>query len=81
VLLCKEAGRVETMQATISFLNERLAKSGTDPTLRCCIIKCARGHGYKTTEEICRPEHEKYKIMVLEQDKLGWRRFMEGKLP
>ncbi len=31
VLLCHEAGRVETLQVTISFLDEWLAKSGTDP--------------------------------------------------
>jgi hypothetical protein len=63
-----------------SFLDECLAKSGTDPGLQCCIIKYARGHGYKTKEEVCRSDNEKYKIMALEQDKLSWRRFMEGML-
>ncbi len=80
MILCQEAGRVETLQATICFLDEWLVQSGTDLGLWCCIIKYTRGHGYKTMEEVCRSEHEKYKIMALEQDKLGWRRFMEGML-
>ncbi len=80
VLLFQEAKRVKTLQTTISLLDEWLAKAGTEPGLGCCIIRYASGHGYKTMEEICRPEHENYKIMALKQNKLSWRRFMEEML-
>jgi hypothetical protein len=33
VLLCQDAGKVETLQETVSFLDEWLAESGTDPGL------------------------------------------------
>lgn len=73
---CREKGRIQTLQATIGFLDTWLEKVGTDPDLRRCIIQFARGHGYKSMEEVCGVE--RLKVMAREQDKIGWRRFMEG---
>jgi hypothetical protein len=69
-------GRVETMQATIGFLDKWLEKVGTDPAVRKCIVWYAQEHGFKSMKEVCK--EERLRPMAREQDKIGWRQFMEG---
>ena len=78
VLHCNEVGRVETLHATIGFLDDWLEEVETEDTLRRCIVKFARGRGFMSMGTICRNMSEKYVRMAEAQDTIGWRRFMEG---
>ena len=80
VLYCNEAGRVETLLRTIEMVDDWLEESDTDPELRVCLIQYARSRGEESMEYICR-RVSRFRRMSLEQDKLGWRRFMEGMIP
>ena len=80
VLYCNEAGRVETMLKTIDLVDDWLVESDTDPELRDCLIRYARSRGDEPMEYICMGI-PRFRRMSLEQDKLGWRRFMEGLIP
>ena len=75
ILECEEEGRVEAMNLTIDMLELWLIQEQTDPGLQDCIIQYARG---RTMGEICEDKHEKYHHFAVSQDKIGWRRFMEG---
>ena len=78
ILECEEEGRVEAMNLTIDMLELWLIQEQTDPGLQDCIIQYARGRGGTTMGEICEDKHEKYHHFAVSQDKIGWRRFMEG---
>jgi hypothetical protein len=80
ILLCNDVGRVNTLLALINQLASWLSEADTDPDLRDCIIEYAEGRGYISMMEICDElglDH-KYRLMAIDQDKVGWRRFMEG---
>lgn len=77
VLYCNEAGRVETLMKTIDLLEEWLEEADTDPDLLRCLILYARSRGEESMEYICR-HVPRFRRMAEMQDKLGWRRFMEG---
>ena len=51
---------------------------GTEPILLDCIAEYAFGRGGRTMAEICSGLEESYQRMAVEQDAIGWRRFMEG---
>ena len=55
-----------------------MEESDTDPTLLDCIAEFALGRGECTMVEICRGLDEIYQQMAVDQDAIGWRRFMEG---
>ena len=78
ILECEEEGRVEAMNLTIDMLELWMIQEQTDPGLQDCIIQYARGRGGTTMGEICEDMHEKYHHFAVSQDKIGWRRFMEG---
>ena len=52
----------------------------TDPDLRDCIIEYAKGRGYVSMFDICVGLNlgQDYQTMAIDQDTIGWRRFMEG---
>ncbi len=50
----------------------------TDPDLLDCIAEYAYARGGRTMVEICHGLGEIYLQMAQDQDKIGWRRFMEG---
>ena len=60
----------------ISFLEEWLGTVGTDLGLRKCLVRYAKGHGFKNMEEVC--GEDQLWTMAQEQDQVGWRRFMKG---
>jgi hypothetical protein len=78
VLHCNEVGRVDTLQATIGFLDDWLEEVETEATLHRCIVQFARGRGYTSMGMICWNMSEKYVRMAEVQDTIGWTRFMEG---
>ena len=78
VLRCRDEGRVAALQHSIGLMNKWLRSVGTDPRLRQCIIQYARGRGGTTLEHIARPFGSSYQHLATSQDKIGWRRFMEG---
>lgn len=78
VLYCDNAGRVETFRHTINLMEGWMEESDTDPTLLDCIAEFALGRGECTMVEICRGLDEIYQQMAVDQDAIGWRRFMEG---
>jgi len=78
VIGCSEYGRVETLHRTVDFVEKWLTETGTNPTLQTCIVRYAHGRGYLSMTEICRELSYQFKAMAIEQDVIGWRRFMEG---
>jgi len=78
VLHCEEAGRVDALAAAISRLDTWLQQEHTDPILRSCLVDYARGRGSLTMEEITWCHGAAFRRLGRSQDKIGWRRFMEG---
>ena len=80
ILVCKDAGRVETFSKSIDLLDRWLDDEDTDPELRMCITEYAQGRGNSSMYDICRENDldQSFLSMAIEQDLIGWRRFMEG---
>ena len=78
VLFCDNAGRVETLRHTLDLMEGWMEEADTDPTLLDCIVEFACGRGGRTMVEICSGLDEVYQQMAIDQDAIGWRRFMEG---
>ena len=78
VLHCREAGRVDALLKSIQLVNVWMKKVGTDPRLRQCLIRFARGRGVTYMEDIAGPLGDRYMQLGRSQDEIGWRRFMEG---
>ena len=64
----------------IKHLAQGFDKVDTDPDLRDCIIEYAEGRGYTLMLDICIGLNlgQEFQTMAINQDKIGWRRFMEG---
>ncbi len=78
VLLCPEAGRVEAFQLGTTALKQWLQKADTDPDLTDSIVEYVRRRGTITMEEAIVDALLRFRQMALSQDKIGWRRFLEG---
>jgi len=78
VLLCQEAGRVEAFQLGTTALERWLDKADTDPDLTDSIVEYVRRRGTITMEEAIIDAPPRFRHMALSQDKIGWRRFLEG---
>lgn len=55
-----------------------LDEAGTDTILVECLVEYARGRGGKSIRDVCIRKHQRYRSMAKSQDKIRWRRFMEG---
>jgi len=73
VLLCPEAGRVEAFQLGTIALERWLDKADTDPDLMDVWRR-----GTITMEEAIIDAPPRFRHMALLQDKIGWRRLLEG---
>jgi hypothetical protein len=71
-------GRVETLFHTINIKDQWLLDAGTEPTLQTCLVEYAQGRGDILMTEVCQGMGEIYISMANNQDRIGWRRFMEG---
>jgi hypothetical protein len=78
VLFCCHNGRVETLHHTIKLIEDWLEESETELELQEILLDYARGRGGISMGGICRGHSEEFHQLAKEQDKIGWRRFMEG---
>ena len=78
VLHCEEAGRNEALRRSIDWLEDWLKEVGTDPSLRAALVEYARSRGNTRMEDITRGMGPGFREMGRSQDKIRWRRFMEG---
>jgi hypothetical protein len=78
VLLCPEVGWVEASQLGTTALEWWLDKADTDPDLTDSIVEYVRQRGTITMEEAINDASPRFRHMALSQDKIGWRRFLEG---
>ena len=78
VLFCDNSGRVETLRHTIDLMEGWVEEVDTDTILLNCITEFACGQGGRTMVKICTGLEEVYQKMAVDQDAIGWRRFMEG---
>ena len=79
ILQCQEEGRVAALYYTsLDALEEWLEEMRTDPIIFEGIMEFARGRGERSMEESFLGYPKEYKIMGKRQDRIGWRRFMEG---
>ena len=78
ILECTDAGRVDALSLTIDLMDDWMYDVGTDGGLAKALTRFAKGRGGITMEEICSSMHDKYHRFAQSQDRIGWRRFMEG---
>ncbi len=78
VLFCCHKRRVETLIHTLNLMEEWLEEAETEPDLLDCIAEFAQGRGGRTMTDICAGLDPRFEQMAVEQDTIGWRRFMEG---
>ena len=80
ILQCREKGRVEFWHAAVDLLEQWLRDTGTDPIIHQGLVEYARGRGGKTLSEIVRSigAAGRHCMMAEAQDRIGWRRTMEG---
>jgi hypothetical protein len=78
ILLCLEAGRVEAFQLGTTALERWLDKADTDPDLTDSIVEYVWRRVTITMEEAIIDTPLRFRYMALSQDKIGWRRFLEG---
>ena len=78
ILLCPEVGQMEAFQLGTTALEQWLDEAGTDPDLTDSIVEYVRRRGAITMEEAIIDAPPRFRHMALSQDKIGWRRFLEG---
>jgi hypothetical protein len=78
VLLCPEAGRVKAFLLCTSALEQWLDEADTDPDLTDSIVEYVQRRGTVMMEEAISEAPPRFRPMALSQDKIGWRRFLEG---
>lgn len=78
ILLCDEAGRVDTFLRMTDHVETWLYSVDTDPCLVDCLMQFARGRGQTSMRSLCISLDSRFQGMARSQDKIGWRRFMEG---
>ena len=81
ILCCREVGRVEALQLSISLLDDWLAASDTAPALRRLLVSFARGRGRRRMSTLVEGMADEWKEIGRAHDTIGWRRFMEGMIP
>jgi hypothetical protein len=52
ILFCNHAGRADALLQSINLLDKWMGESGTDPTLRECIVEYAYGRGGQSMSSI-----------------------------
>ncbi len=63
---------------SIDLMKHWLTEVDTNPELLDCIVEYAQGQGGITMTKICYDKAHHYHLMAADQDKIGWRHFMEG---
>jgi hypothetical protein len=78
LLHCDKVGRLEALRCLIECLDNWLKKENTEPRLRKCLVTYAKGRGRRTMMSIVGDWEQRFRLLALSQDAIGWRRFMEG---
>ena len=69
---------MDALQLSIGLVDDWMRNVGTNNGLRSCVVKYALGRGGETMEDITRRKGQQFHLLGISQDKIGWRRFMEG---
>ena len=78
VLTCEETKRVDCLLKSIDRLDKWLEEQGTEPRLHMALVRFARGRGGVTMRAAACGLGSMFGRLAQSQDKIGWRRFMEG---
>ncbi len=78
ILLRPEEGRIEAFRLATTVLERWLDEADTDPDLADSIVEYVQRRRTATMEEVVREAPRRFRTMGLSQDKIGWRRFLEG---
>ena len=80
ILRCGEEGRVMALKALSVRLMDWMVDAGVERDLVFLIIRFIQGRGNSSMEDICRNYSlpQEYRKFAQSQDKIGWRRFLEG---
>ena len=78
ILLCPEEGRVLILNKLADQLLDWLDDYGTPRDLTYLIVSYIKGRGERSMTDICRNLPDIYKRAATTQDRVGWRRFLEG---
>jgi hypothetical protein len=78
VLLCPEEGQVEVFMQSLLALERWLNKVDTDPDLADSIVEYVQQQGTVSMEDIVQEAPSRFQVVGKSQDKIGWRRFLEG---
>lgn len=78
ILLCPEEGRVLMLNKLADQLLDWLDDYGTPRDLTYLIVAYIKGRGERSMSDICWNLPSLYRRAAETQDKLGWRRFLEG---
>jgi hypothetical protein len=78
VILCPKEGRVEVFTQSLLALERWLYDADMDPELADCIVEYVQRRGQKTMEVIVQEAQRRFNAMGQSQDRIGWRRFLEG---
>ncbi len=71
---------MDALLRTIDQVEQWLWEVDTDPILVHCIIQYARSRGAAIMQSFCGELDSRFLGMAQSQDRIGWRRFMEGML-
>ena len=78
ILVCKERNRQDLFRQSTENIRRWLEEVGTHPDLRDCIIEYISGQGRTTLRRVCQTRRTIPNSLGESQDRIGWRRFMEG---
>jgi hypothetical protein len=78
ILLCPKEGRIEAFRLAMTALERWLNEADTDPDLADSIVEYVQRRGTAAMEEVAREAPHRFRTMGLSQDRIGWRRFLEG---
>ncbi len=77
--MCPEVGRVETFMQSSQALEQRMENVDTDSDLVECIMDYVQGRGTVVTIALAvQNTSARFQALGCSQDKIGWRRFLEG---
>ncbi len=78
ILLSPKEGQIEAFRLAMTVLEQWLKEADTDPDLADCIVEYEQRRGTVMKEEVVQEAPCRFRTMGPSQDKIGWRRFLEG---
>ncbi len=78
MILCLKEGQVKVFTQSLLPLERWLYDANTDPELADCIVEYVQRRGQETMKEIVQEAPRRFNAMGQSQDRIGWRKFLEG---